>query len=102
MPVWDEYEVKRRSSAAVGNELPATSGLPTSDPDELLDAAEGVTEQSVAVDLLQRLRDGDWQFFERTVRRLLTAMATAVRARSCVPPVPAMEGNRSPPGGAAA
>ena len=53
LPAWDEYEVKRRSSAAVGNELPATSGLPTSDPDELLDAAEGVTEQSVAVDLLQ-------------------------------------------------
>lgn len=74
LPAWDEYEVKRRSPAADGNELPAVTSLPTSDPDELLDAAEGATEQSVAVDLLQRLRDGDWQFFERTVRRLLTAM----------------------------
>lgn len=74
LPAWDEYEVKRRASAAIDEDAPVASADVTSDPDELLDAAESATEQSVAVDLLQRLRDGDWQFFERTVRRLLTAM----------------------------
>lgn len=72
LPAWDEYEVRRRPST--NDDSPAPIDVPSSDPDELLDAAEATTEQSVAVDLLQRLRDGDWQFFERTVRRLLTAM----------------------------
>ncbi|WP_289566067.1 restriction endonuclease [Cellulomonas cellasea] len=71
---WDEYEVKRRASVAIDNDAPVAAADVSSDPDELLDAAESATEQSVAVDLLQRLRDGDWQFFERTVRRMLTAM----------------------------
>lgn len=70
---WDEYEVKRRVSTQ-HESLPEIVDTPSSDPDDLLDAAEAATDQSVAVDLLQRLRDGDWRFFERTVRSLLTAM----------------------------
>ena len=75
LPAWDEYEVRRRGSTTSSIEDgSAPVDVPTSDPDELLDAAEAATDQSVAVELLQRLRDGEWQFFERTVRRLLTAM----------------------------
>lgn len=74
LPAWDEYEVKRRASIELGGDVSRVIDLPSSDPDDLLDAAEAAIDQSVAVDLLQRLRDGDWRFFERTVRQLLTAM----------------------------
>lgn len=76
LPAWDEYEVKRRTAPALAAKppVPAEGEVPASDPDQLLDAAEAATEQAVAVELLQRLRDREWQFFERTVRRLLTEM----------------------------
>lgn len=74
LPVWDEYEVKRRVSTSQPEALLEIVDTPSSDPDDLLDAAKANTDQSVAVDLLQRLRDGDWRFFERTVRQILAAM----------------------------
>ena len=74
LPAWDEYEPERRHTSQSVSDLGADSVVAESAPEELVDAAASSIEQTVAVELLQKLRDGDWKFFERTVRRLLTAM----------------------------
>ena len=73
LPAWEEYEPKRRRLKPTDDPI-GEAEVTDLAPDDLLDAAESSIEESVAVELLQKLRDGDWRFFERTVRRLLTAM----------------------------
>jgi restriction system protein len=74
LPAWEEYEPKRRGGSKPALHPTGDAEVADLAPDDLLDAAESSIEESVAVELLQKLRDGDWRFFERTVRRLLTAM----------------------------
>lgn len=74
LPPWLEYEPKQRASS---NDAAATiAPAPESEgsPDDLLDEAEASSDQAVSAELLQKLRDGEWKFFERTVLRLLTKM----------------------------
>lgn len=74
LPAWEEYQPKRRRShQAVGSPVAEDAAADLA-PDDLLDAAESSSDQAVSVELIQKLRDGDWKFFERTVLRLLTKM----------------------------
>lgn len=74
LPAWQEYEPKRRQSHRTVEGASTETEVVDLAPDDLLDAAESSSDQAISVELLQRLRDGDWKFFERTVLRLLTKM----------------------------
>lgn len=74
LPAWEEYQPKRRQSNQPVGASVAEGAAADLAPDDLLDAAESSSDQAVSVELLQKLRDGDWKFFERTVLRLLTKM----------------------------
>lgn len=74
LPAWQEYEPKRRQSHRTIEGTSTETEVVDLAPDDLLDAAESSSDQAISVELLQRLRDGDWKFFERTVLRLLTKM----------------------------
>lgn len=74
LPAWQEYEPKRRQSHQTIDDTNTKTEVGGLAPDDLLDAAESSSDQAVSVELLQKLREGDWKFFERTVLRLLTKM----------------------------
>lgn len=70
IPVWNEYEPTRRTSRPI--EPDEASEL--MDPLERMSLAVSEIQNSVAADLLARLRSGSPEFFERAVLDLLTAM----------------------------
>ncbi|GAA1983300.1 restriction endonuclease [Microbacterium pumilum] len=80
LPVWDEYVPRRRPStsdgeqpvSSIGTMVSVAEDVPT--PDELINSAVTELEDDLKSQLLQRLKDGEPEFLERVVRRLLVKM----------------------------
>ena len=71
LPAWIEYvPVSGRRSQL----QPTDTLLQGNDPNELIELGLTAINSSVAADLLEKLRDGHSEFFERAVVRLLIAM----------------------------
>ena len=71
LPAWIEHipALGKRSTLEATESL-----LEGNDPNELIDLGLSAINSSVAADLLEKLRDGHSEFFERAVVRLLVAM----------------------------
>ena len=72
LPAWDEYEPTQQTQINPSDESEAD--LFEGDPIELISTAVESLEQSVAAELLSKLRLGSPEFFEKAVLELLGAM----------------------------
>jgi restriction system protein len=72
LPAWDEYQPT--SHQTEGTQTFQNLENDESDPFERIDSAVNEIQQSVAAELLAKLRSGSPEFFERSVLDLLAAM----------------------------